>query len=50
MWSHGVVFCPYVVVNDELRVVYLVVVLNLSVVGGRGSVAFNFVGRSLKWE
>jgi hypothetical protein len=37
-------------VNTELGVVYLVVDLDLRVVGGRAAETAYFVGHSLKWE
>jgi hypothetical protein len=46
----GVVFSAYVVANTELGVVYLVVVLDLRVVGGRAAETAYFVGYSFKWE
>jgi hypothetical protein len=46
----GVVSSAYVVVNTELGVVYLVVVLDLRVVGGRAAETAYFVGYSFKWE
>jgi hypothetical protein len=46
----GVVFSAYVVVNTELGAVYLVMVSDLRVVGGRAAETPAFVGHSLKWE